>query len=283
MNSLALTPRGSGSPTGTPNPAQKLVERVKPPVNMAHPEQSSFIQKVLACHPQAVTQASKVLEVGSQDINGSIRSYFPDASEKTWLGIDLGPAPGVDLVIPGELLQLPDGWANLAFSTECFEHAVAWSQILLNMIRCTTDGGLILFTCAGPGRPTHGTLDTDANASPFTTQYYKNLSPADFLSAIDMNFYFSKFAFEVDSGFGDTYFWGVRNANVAGTEYGSTEESLARARGQLSVAIERNLELERQCKYLKSHNSALGEELAISKSGTLFALKLARKVKNLFH
>ncbi|MEB3243555.1 MAG: methyltransferase domain-containing protein [Cyanobacteriota bacterium] len=250
---------------------------------MAHPEQSSFIRKVLACHGQAITHASKILEVGSQDINGSIRGYFPDASQKTWLGIDLGPAPGVDLVIPGELLQLPDGWADLAFSTECFEHAAAWQQILLNMIRCTADGGLILFTCAGPGRPTHGTLDTDANASPFTNQYYKNLSPGDFLSAIEMNFYFSKFAFEVDAELGDTYFWGVRNANVAGTEYNSAEDSLARARGQLSVAIERNLELERQCQYLKSHNSALGEELAISKSGTLFALKLARKVRSIFH
>ncbi len=38
-----------------------------------------------------------LLEVASQDIDGSVREYFP--SNSNWLGIDIGPGKKVDLVI----------------------------------------------------------------------------------------------------------------------------------------------------------------------------------------
>lgn len=48
-------------------------------------------------------------------------------------------------------------------------------------------GGLFLFTCASEGRPEHGTKATSPQDSPFTTNYYKNLTEADIRSINGFN------------------------------------------------------------------------------------------------
>jgi len=199
---------------------------------MAHHQQQNFILTSLRRHQNYVDKAINVLEIGSQDISGSVRSFF--GPSQAYIGIDLGKARGVDLVVPGELLQLSTGWADISISTECFEHASGWKDIMLNMIRITKENGLILITCAGFGRPTHGTIDTNIYSSPFTESYYKNLIPEDIDSAINSGKYFKKYGFEVDCVAKDTYFWGIRNACVD-AETMITEEALARARGQISM------------------------------------------------
>jgi hypothetical protein len=200
---------------------------------MSHKEQQNFIKLMLERYPHVVNSSSNILEVGSQAIWGSPRHHFP--SSKNYLGIDLGKSSGVDLVVPGELFQLPDGWADICISAECFEHAREWSAILSNMIRVTKEDGLILITCAGQGRATHGTIDTDIESSPFTTSYYKNLSPSDIENEIDLHRYFKLYGFEVDSQHCDTYFWGRRNSSCDGCETMNYQDALARARGQVGM------------------------------------------------
>lgn len=199
---------------------------------MAHQQQQDFIISTLRRHQLIVDKATNILEIGSQDISGSVRNFFGPA--QAYIGVDIGMAPGVDLVVPGELLQLSTGWADISISAECFEHAIEWKEILLNMIRITKEDGLILITCAGFGRPTHGTIDTNTYSSPFTASYYKNLIPEDIDLAINSGKYFKKYGFEVDCEAHDTYFWGIRNSCVD-AESMSTEEALARARGQISM------------------------------------------------
>ena len=94
---------------------------------MAHPEQQAFFEEQVKRFKAFFDAADTVLEVGSQDINGSVRSYFNKRSK--YLGVDLGLAKGVDLVVPGQLLELPDGWADIAVTTECLEHAREWRGI----------------------------------------------------------------------------------------------------------------------------------------------------------
>ena len=228
---------------------------------MAHEAQREFIQACIGRFSPAVNDSSSILEVGSQNINGSIRDYFPDASSRTWLGLDVGNGKGVDFVIPGELIQLPDGWADISFSTECFEHAKNWKQIFLNMIRCTRPNGLIVLTIAGLGRSAHGTVDTESELSPYTTDYYKNLGSQDILLGIDVNKYFLRYAIEVNSIDCDTYFWGIRSPLLDGTEVLTTEESLSRARGQLGVIMIANRELKRQLFVAKSPSVAVYKAL----------------------
>ena len=162
------------------------------------------------------------------------------------MGLDLGPGQHFDFVIPGELIQLPEGWADISLSTECFEHAKSWEKVLLNMIRCTRSGGLLVLTFGGSGRAAHGTIDTEEYLSPYTNDYYANISLQDFAAAIDLGKYFYRYSLEVHSGHGDTYFWGIRNSHNDETECLPLEESLARAPGQLGRVISANRELERQ-------------------------------------
>lgn len=207
---------------------------------MAHPQQQEFFENTFNRFHEFFSSAVKVLEVGSQDINGNVRSYFQSAKE--YVGVDLGEGNKVDYVIPGELLELPKEWADMVVTTECLEHAENWKLIFLNMIRILKPSGLFLMTCASLGRAAHGTIDSEIGSSPFTTSYYKNLGVEDVSSQIDLIRFFDRHSFEVEAQSGDLYFWGVRN-NKSFDEFllqaPSAEDRLARAQGQLAQVIAR--------------------------------------------
>lgn len=208
---------------------------------MAHKQQQDFFEGLAVRFSERIDKVSRVLEVGSQNINGSIRQYFPNATE--YLGIDLGIAPDVDWAVPGELIELPTGWAEVAISTECFEHCKNWEKVFINMLRIVAPGGLIIVTCAAPGRPTHGTNDSDEYSSPLTTSYYKNLGINSITEKIEVGFYFSSHAFEVNSQSHDLYFWGIRSdSNIQGPDeyWEDPMARLARAQGQLGQAAARH-------------------------------------------
>jgi hypothetical protein len=66
-----------------------------------HDEAFAFVHKVAVMLPGYFLR-KKVLEVGSLDINGSVRPLFTDCD---YMGIDLGDGPGVDQVI--NILDFP--------------------------------------------------------------------------------------------------------------------------------------------------------------------------------
>jgi len=205
---------------------------------MAHPAQQKFFSEITKRFEDICRGSIRVLEVGSQNINGTVRGYFPNAIE--YLGIDIGRGQDVDWVAPGELLQLPDAWADITVTTECLEHCKMWEEVFLNMIRMLRPSGLFLMTCASVGRATHGTLDSDEYSSPFTTSYYKNLGADDIAEKIMLGEFFEKHSFEVESISGDLYFWGIRNANEFKESLDSwlpPLDRLARAQGQLAQAV----------------------------------------------
>ena len=124
---------------------------------MAHPQQAEYFDAVRALYPQHFERA-RVLEVGSLDINGSVRDLFRDCD---YTGVDLQPGPGVDLACPGHLLAFPSGHFDTTISAECFEHNPFWRETLANMLRMTRPGGLVLVSCATTGRKEHGTSRTN--------------------------------------------------------------------------------------------------------------------------
>jgi len=208
---------------------------------MSHEQQQAYFRDICARFAHRLENANKILEIGSQNINGSVRDFFPVARE--YLGIDLGLAKDVDWTIPGELIELPNGWADVVISTECFEHCRNWDRVLINMIRVSKPGGLILVTCAGIGRATHGTPDSNVSDSPFTGSYYKNLGTDDLTSKISTGWYFSSHGFEVNSECHDLYFWGLRStAGIQARDHywEDAESRLARAQGQLGHAVARH-------------------------------------------
>jgi SAM-dependent methyltransferase len=208
---------------------------------MAHPQQQEFFVELARRFEGQFQEADCVLEVGSQNINGTVRGFFSGAS--SYIGLDLGLAKDVDWVIPGELVELPEGWADICVTTECLEHCEAWQHVLLNMIRILRPGGLLIITCASLGRPAHGSIDSETESSPFTTSYYRNLGPDDIAEKVKINHYFDKHCFELDPVAGDLYFWGLRSTisfTSLESHWSSSSDRLARAQGQLAQAAHRH-------------------------------------------
>ena len=174
---------------------------------MAHQEQRDFFKRLQNVFPDMFEDVF-VLEVGSLDINGSIRDFF---NANDYIGVDVGPGKGVDLVSKGEDLTFPDGTFDVAVSAECFEHNPAWLKTFQNMIRMSNK--YVVFTCASEGRPEHGTRRSDAGSSPHTLDwdYYRNLNEEDFTDNISLSDYFSEYKFEYNPNSKDLYFYGVKH------------------------------------------------------------------------
>lgn len=170
---------------------------------MSHSEQRTYIQSLKHRFPEAFS-GRKVLEVGSLDINGTVRDFFEGCE---YVGVDVGEGPGVDVVANGENLTYPDKSFDVAISCECFEHNPAWKETFVNMHRMAAD--MVIFTCASEGRPEHGTKRSDPGSSPLTAEweYYRNLTEGDFrhLPLDDM---FVRYEFDRNLTSHDLYFWG---------------------------------------------------------------------------
>ena len=147
-----------------------------------------------------------VLEVGSLDLNGSIKPLFVGC---TYTGIDLVEGPNVDLV--GHLLQhkFPLESFDVVVSLEAMEHDEAWDKSLREMFALLKPKGLLIITCATTGREEHGTHKSDPSASPATLDHYRNLTAWDFFSEIDVDS-FSYADFHFDSTVGDLHFMGIK-------------------------------------------------------------------------
>ena len=177
---------------------------------MAHQQQFDFIQKLKTKFPTQFFN-KKVLEVGSLNINGSIRIFF---TECDYLGIDVGAGPDVDLVCEGQKLDHPNETYDTVGSCECFEHNPYWVETFNNMYRMTKPNGLVFMSCATTGRAEHGTTRTSPQDSPLTVtngwEYYKNLTEQDFRKNFDMYSMFSEYEFLVGSPHQDLYFYGIK-------------------------------------------------------------------------
>ena len=176
---------------------------------MAHREQSAYIASLRERYPRFF-QGGRVLEIGSLNINGTVRQFF-NADE--YIGVDVGEGPGVDVVMSGHEYDNAEPF-DCAISCECFEHNPFWKETFLNMVRLCKRGGLVVFTCATTGRPEHGTERTTPQDSPLTIargwSYYLNLTEKDFTAAIDFDELFLEHEFSTNEQSCDLYFKGIK-------------------------------------------------------------------------
>ena len=178
---------------------------------MSHKQQLDFVQSVKQQFPNYFVK-SNVLEIGSLDINGSVKQFFTDCA---YIGLDIALGPGVDVVGLGHEYDMPDSTFDCVISCECFEHDPYYEKTFINMIRLCRPGGLILFSCATTGRPEHGTSQCEPQSSPLTVaagwDYYKNLVEQDFKAICDCDQTFSQYQFSQNSTMYDLYFYGIKN------------------------------------------------------------------------
>lgn len=170
---------------------------------MSHQAQLDFVASLKQKFPDYFIR-KQVLEVGSLNINGSIRPFFEQC---LYVGVDIGEGRDVDLVARGENLAYLDESFDVVASCECFEHNPKWVATLNNMIRMC--GGLVFFSCATTGRPEHGTRRTTPADAPFCNDYYRNLTEEDVRQAVDLSV-FKDYQFISNDTVHDLYFWGIK-------------------------------------------------------------------------
>lgn len=177
---------------------------------MSHKQQQDYCKQIKAIHPKHF-KGVNVIDVGSLNINGHNRDLFEDS---TYTGVDIAPGSNVDVVSKAHEMRLPK--ADIVISTEMLEHDKYWEASLRNMVAHLKPGGMLLLTCAGPGRPEHGTRRCDKGCSPLTCSdsdeswqdYYRNLDVKDLWSVLE-EFEWRSAIFDYDTEVHDTYFTGV--------------------------------------------------------------------------
>ena len=178
---------------------------------MAHIQQFQFFKAVANRYPNFFL-GGRAAEIGSLDINGSIRDFFKC---NEYIGFDVSAGAGVDEIQQGQLISSPTGHFDVAISAECFEHNPFWVETFANMLRMTKPGGLIIFSCATTGRQEHGTARTSPADSPLTAglgwNYYKNLDAYDFMETFNLAGWFDGFHFLMCPQTFDLYFYGLRS------------------------------------------------------------------------
>lgn len=128
-----------------------------------HQQARNFIQTF------ETPEVLRVIEIGSRNINGSARDYFPSA---IWTGLDLYPGPDVDVVCNAVEYDPPDGPVDLVVCCEVLEHTPQWRELIAVSYGWLKDGGCLIVTCAGPGRDPHSSHDGGALRP---GEYYGNL------------------------------------------------------------------------------------------------------------
>lgn len=172
---------------------------------MSHRAQRDYIRSIRSKYPNYFKGGSKVLDIGSLDVNGSCRMFFSDVH---YIGCDIGKGEGVDIVSPAHKLTFRKGYFDCIISCEAFEHDQYLPSTLINIDRMLKSGGLFVFTCATTGREIHGTTQSLPSKSPYTNNYYNNVTEEMIRSCLEIDSVFSKYEFNVLGS--DLRFYGIK-------------------------------------------------------------------------
>ncbi len=99
----------------------------------------------------------RILEVGSRDVNGSVRSILMSLGARDYVGVDTELGPGVDRLC--DVANLASEFSGQPFdvvvTTEMLEHVRDWSNAVSNLKQVVVPAGLLVITTRSFGFPYH--------------------------------------------------------------------------------------------------------------------------------
>ena len=91
-----------------------------------------------------------VADIGSQDVNGSLKTTIPHGFD--YVGVDFVPGKGVDVVLDDPYkLPFPDESFDVVLSSSCFEHSEMFWLVFLEIMRVTKPSGLFYLNAPSNG------------------------------------------------------------------------------------------------------------------------------------
>lgn len=102
-------------------------------------------------------KGKKIIEVGSLDINGSLRPYIMTLGPLSYIGIDIEKGNGVDIICNAEHMVERFGKEifDVVISTETLEHVEDWTKVISNIKNICKPNGIILITTCSYGYGYH--------------------------------------------------------------------------------------------------------------------------------
>lgn len=106
-------------------------------------------------------KGKRVIEVGSYNVNGSLRPLVNALGPSDYVGVDIMEGPGVDVICDAVDLSnlFAAGSFDFIISTEMIEHVKDWRAIIHNLKNLCRAGGGILVTTRSRGFFYHGYPD----------------------------------------------------------------------------------------------------------------------------
>ncbi len=129
---------------------------------------------------QAYGPFGSVIEIGARDVNGSVRGLFDGAD---YTGIDIDDGPGVDVVIDAADYE-PERKVDCVVCCETLEHAPNWRELVAASAGWLAEDGVLIITCAGPGRRPHSAIDGSYNVR--AHEHYANVSIEELAEATEL-------------------------------------------------------------------------------------------------
>lgn len=101
---------------------------------------------------------SSVIEIGSYNVNGSVRDHFESPIQ--YIGVDWRPGSSVDMVCFAHDLKICERF-DAVISASMLEHDRHWEKSLRNMVDLMKDDGILLLSWGGAWNLPHelGTAD----------------------------------------------------------------------------------------------------------------------------
>lgn len=99
----------------------------------------------------------RILEVGSRNVNGSVRPSVCAHSPLEYIGVDIAPGPGVDQIANATKLVATFGAQTFdgVICANTLEHILLWRSAIYSMTTVLREGGWILMAVPAPGFGRH--------------------------------------------------------------------------------------------------------------------------------
>jgi SAM-dependent methyltransferase len=109
------------------------------------------------CLTSNIVNPSKILEIGSLNVNGSLRANILKLKPVSYTGVDIVPGKDVDLIcnVTNLLKTFRENSFEIVLATELLEHVFSWKSAVSNIKALCKPNGYILITTRSPGFPYH--------------------------------------------------------------------------------------------------------------------------------